>query len=138
MEHLGVEVEISEDMPADQLLQGLADGSVHMGLIGYYVAYPNPDEVLRGLFHSQSSTNYFHWHNQEFDALLDQAISGPNWQQQLALYHQAEKLAIAEETAVVPLYYLQAYGLMRPGFQMADSGRIVRDSAMKFKNIRVI
>jgi ABC-type oligopeptide transport system substrate-binding subunit len=56
--------------------------------------------------------------------------------QRFELYHEADKVLVQTETAIVPLYYLQAHGLLRPPFHFADSGKIIRDTNIKFKNIR--
>jgi oligopeptide transport system substrate-binding protein len=134
-QHLGIEVEIIENMATDQMLESLSQGTIQLALIGWDVEYPDPDSALRVLFHSASPINYFGWGNPVFDQLVEQAASSSQQSQRLELYHQADQILVAEDTAVVPLYYYQAYGLMRPHFSIQGSGKIIRGGTFKFKNI---
>jgi ABC-type oligopeptide transport system substrate-binding subunit len=137
-EHLGISVRVIEDVPADELLSQFHQGSVQLALIGWDVEYPDPDNMLRVLFHSSSPVNYFGWHNRQFGQLVDRAAGLANQQERLALYHQADKILVAEDTAIVPLYYRQAYGLIRPGFRIEGSGRLIRGATFKLKHIAAI
>lgn len=134
--HLGIEVNIIENKPANEVLSDMAAGKVQIMLLGLYATYPDPDDVLRGFHSSASLTHHFGWKHKKFDEFIDEAASLTNVLERLALYHQADRLLVAEETAVAPLYYLQAYGLLRSPFRLAESGKIIR-GGIKFKNIRV-
>ena len=133
---LGIDVELLDGVPADAFIGGLRDGTIHAGLFGLSVGYPDPNDILRPLGHSQSPFNFFHWSNARFDALVEQAGAAQDQRERLRLYHEADRVMVVEETAVSPLYYLQAYGLLREQFQLGDTGRIVRGGTIKFKNIR--
>ncbi len=134
---LGIQVTVVEDMQFDEIFANLAAGKIHMVLLSWLVAHPDPDDPLRGLFHSNSRMNSFGWQNKEFDQLLDTATRTDNTEQRFSLYHQADKLLVQEETAVAPLYYLQAYSLVRSQFQPAGSQKILRRGLVKFKNVLV-
>ncbi len=134
-EHLGIQVELVEAASADEAFADLMAGRVQLLLLGYYVSYPDPDDILRLDFHRDSASNFFGWRHEQFDGLIDRAAEVTHAQERFALFHQADQLLIQQETAVVPLYYLQARGLLRKGFQLADTGRILRSSIIKFKNI---
>ncbi len=133
--HLNVTVEIKESLTDEEFTAYLKKGEGHLALSGWYAAFPDPDDVLRGLFYSRSSNNILNWHHALFDDLLDQAQAARSSQKRFDLYHRADRLLVQAETAVVPLYYLQAYGLLRPPFHFADTGKIIRDGNIKFKNI---
>ncbi|MFQ5612637.1 MAG: ABC transporter substrate-binding protein [Anaerolineae bacterium] len=135
--HLGLDVDLIEDMPTDEILSNLSAGSVQIALIGWDVEYPDPDSVLRTLFHGDSPINYFGWRNERFDRLVEQAAGSTDQQERLALYHQADRILVAEDAAVVPLYYYQAYGLLAPRFRIEGSGKIIRGGKFKLKNIVV-
>lgn len=135
--YLGVEVKIVDNLAADEALARLQGGEVQLILLGWYLTYPDPDDVLRGVFHSESPINYLGWENETFDALVEQAVDLDDAQRRFDLYHQADQILTAEETAVVPLYYLRAYGLLRNRFALAEAGKIVRDRNVKFKNLLV-
>jgi ABC-type oligopeptide transport system substrate-binding subunit len=79
--------------------------------------------------------NYFRWQNQRFDDLVEQAASSSHPTQRLDLYHQADQILVADEAAVVPLYYYQSYGLLRPHLSIYGSGKIIRGGMFKFKDI---
>ncbi|MBK8433706.1 MAG: hypothetical protein IPL28_21565 [Chloroflexi bacterium] len=64
----------------------------------------------------------FQWHNPAFDALIGEAAQLGVVQQRLALYHKAEVQVVAQEAVVVPLYYLQAQGWLRPPFRFGVGG----------------
>lgn len=135
--HLGLKVHLIEEMPIDEILSNLSQGSVQLVVLGFYADYPDPDNILRMLFHSNSPINYFGWRNKLFDQLVEQAAGLTGQHERLALYHQADKIVVAENAAVVPLYYRQAHGLMRPGIGLAGSGKIIRGGTFKLKNILV-
>lgn len=133
--HLGLKVEVVENISIDVALQGLKEGAYHLILLGYHVAFPDPDDILRTDFHRDSADNFFGWRNRRFDALLDTALTLSDSRERFDRYHQADQLLVQAETAVTPLYYLQAYGLLRHGFHLVDTGEILRSSIVKFKNI---
>jgi oligopeptide transport system substrate-binding protein len=92
---------------------------------------------LRSAYYSNSPQNLFGWQSAPFDELVNRARTTPNVQQRFELYHQADKILVQEEAAVIPLYYLQAYGLLRSPFKVVDAGKIIRDGNIKFKNIAI-
>jgi ABC-type oligopeptide transport system substrate-binding subunit/class 3 adenylate cyclase len=133
--HLNVLVEVVEGLSDEEFTAYLEQGQGHLALSGCYAAYPDPDDVLRGFFYSTSPNNLIRWQNPWFDHLLNQAQTAVHAQQRFDLYHEADRMLVQTETAVAPLYYLQAYGLLRPPFQFADASKIIRDGNIKFKNI---
>ena len=135
--HLGIKVNLVENVPFDEMASGIQQGRFQLSLGSWVVDYPDPDDILRVLFHSASPANYFGWHNPRFDQLVSAAAGLSDHQQRLSLYHQADKILVTEDTAIIPLYYRQAYGLLRPGFEIEGNSKIVRGSALKLKNIVV-
>ena len=133
---LDVRITVVEDMPIHNIFANLRAGNVHMVLLTWLVAYPDPDDPLR-LFYSNSPLNNFGWENEQFDHLLDKAAITSVAAQRFELFHEADKLLVREEAAVAPLYYLQAYSLVRSQFQPAGSQKILRRGLVKFKNILV-
>jgi ABC-type oligopeptide transport system substrate-binding subunit/class 3 adenylate cyclase len=134
-EHLGLEVKVIEDMPIDDLLTSLSRGSVQLAVISWSAEYPDPDSILRILFHSASPINYFGYKNKKFDMLVERAANLTDQQERLKLYHEADQILVTEDTAVVPLYYRQAYNLIRPGFKLEGVGKIIRNENLKLKNV---
>ncbi|MFQ5576017.1 MAG: ABC transporter substrate-binding protein, partial [Anaerolineae bacterium] len=134
-EQLGVTVRPVEVTTIDGIVAGLNDGSIHMALLAWSAEYPDPDSILRVVFHSASPMNCFGWRNGHFDALVEQAARQTDQQTRLALYHRADRLLVAHEAAIAPLYYRQAYALMRPGFKLEGSGKIIRGGMFRLKHV---
>jgi ABC-type oligopeptide transport system substrate-binding subunit/class 3 adenylate cyclase len=134
-EHLGAQINLIEDMPINQVVANLSKGAIQLALLGWDARYPDPDSVLRPLFHSASPFNCFGWRHRKFDELVNAAIGLTDQTARMRLYHEADRLLVAEDTAVVPLYYRQSYGLMRAGFRLAEGRNIVRGGAFKLKDI---
>lgn len=135
--HLGVDVEILMDMVPGAALAALAQGDIQMVLLGVGLIKPDPTDCLYMLAHSRGPFNYFGWRSGQFDAYLEQAAQTADQQQRLANYRLADRLLVAEEVALVPLYHLQAYGVLRAPFTLAAARKIARSGAMKFKHLRV-
>jgi ABC-type oligopeptide transport system substrate-binding subunit/class 3 adenylate cyclase len=134
-EQLGVEVRLVENLPVDQIMARLSEGAVQIALIGWLADYPDPDSVLRVLFHSASPINYLGWRDAEFDALVERAATLADQPERMALYHQADRRLVAEAAAIVPLFYRQSYGLLRPRFRIAGAGKIIRGGTFRLKNL---
>jgi ABC-type oligopeptide transport system substrate-binding subunit len=67
--------------------------------------------------------------------LVERAANLTDQQERLKLYHEADQILVTEDTAVVPLYYRQAYNLIRPGFKLEGVGKIIRNENLKLKNV---
>jgi len=135
--HLGVQVLLIENLSAEEIAAQINQGKAHLALDGWEADYPDPDDILRVLFHSASPINYFGWQSHQFDRWVEQAANLTDQRERLRLYHQADRLLVAEDTAIVPLCYGQGYTLLRRGFQLKDAGKIIRGGVFKFKNISV-
>lgn len=108
---LGREVEIIRE-PLDQ-----ARGSTKKANIGYmhWLAHaPDPGYFLRGLLYTGSSSNLSGWSHPPLDALLDAAHAERNGPSRLALFHQADRLAVQEECVVIPLLYTRYTIVAKP------------------------
>jgi oligopeptide transport system substrate-binding protein len=100
-----VEINV-EEMPWDEFLQDLnrADSPYQMYLLGWIADYPDPQNFLEILFHSESAQNHGGYSNPAVDALLDEARGTQDVQERLALYQQVEQL-ILDDAAWIPLYF---------------------------------
>lgn len=133
-EYLDLEVTLVEDVPYDRLLNGLHTGMFQMALLGCDAEAPEPGNMLGGFAAGASFTAG--WHNTTFEACLYAAARRLNMQERLALYHQADHILVAGEAAIIPLYYYQAYGVLRSGLRLAG-GNVVRGGQVRLKQIRV-
>jgi peptide/nickel transport system substrate-binding protein len=105
LEAIGVEVELKEfdDWPTFE--QALRQGKPQMFRYGWYADYPDPDSFLYSLFHSQSQTNYFHYHNPLVDQLLDDARRETDDLRRVKLYRETEQLILNDAPAVLLLHH---------------------------------
>jgi oligopeptide transport system substrate-binding protein len=113
-QNLGVEISV-EQVPWEQFLRELntPDTPYQMYQLGWIADYPDPQNFLEVLFHSESSQNHGNYSNPELDALLDQARATQDEQERQALYQQAEQL-ILEDAAWIPLYFGVENWLVKP------------------------
>ncbi len=133
-EYLDLDVALVEDVPYDRLLNGLHTGMFQMALLGCDAEAPEPGNMLGGFAAGASFTAG--WRSTAFEACLRAAALRLNVQERLALYHQADHILVTDEAAIIPLYYYQAYGMLRSGLRLAG-GKVVRGGQVRLKQIRV-
>ena len=111
--NLGIEVLIQQTEFATYL-QDLNKRRFQMFQIGWIADYPDPENFLDLLFHSESSNNHTGFNNAEADRLLEMARVEPDQQVRFQLYRQAEEVIMAE-APWVPLWYSgEQYVLIKP------------------------
>ena len=103
-QELGVEVEIQQVEWATYL-QDLNQHKfqAYAGL-GWEADYPDPQDFLDILFHTESSLNHGMYSNLEADAILEEARTETDVERRVELYQQAEEL-IVQDGAWLPLWY---------------------------------
>jgi ABC-type oligopeptide transport system substrate-binding subunit len=99
---LGQQIDLSP-MEPDAYQQEADNYQIQLGFNLWTAAFPDPYDVLAANLFSSSPKNVGRWRNSQFDALVTQAEAqtGDN---RLALYNQAEQLAISD-VGVLPLYH---------------------------------
>ena len=93
-------------------------------LYSWCADYPDPQNFLDQLFHSQSDFNVAHYTDADFDKLVEQARVEKDAVQRLALYQQAET-RLLDNVAAIPLYYPVLNTLVKPrvkGYVMTPIG----------------
>lgn len=110
---LGVRVTLTPVSPADHF-RGLDESPTPIGFYGWLPDYPDPDCYLRLVFHSTSPNNLGRWRNGRFDALVEEARAATDQRRRMALYHEADRLLVAEEVAIIPLGYNRTMWLVAP------------------------
>ena len=112
-QNLGIEFETQQTEFATYL-QDLVKQRFEMFQIGWIADYPDPENFLDILFHSESSNNHTAFENSEVNELLEQARVEPNEDVRYELYHQVEEL-ILEEAPWIPLWYSgEQFVLLKP------------------------
>ena len=111
---LGVEVEIQqvewatylEDLD-NQVFQAFAG-------LGWSADYPDPQDFLDILFHTDSSINHGAYSNSQVDKILEDARVEQDVLKRVQLYRQAEEM-IVDDAAWVPLWFTgDRYVLIKP------------------------
>ncbi len=102
---IGVEVELQEFDNWPPFRQALQRGKFQLFRYLWYADYPDPDNFLYPLFHSQSQTNYFRYRNPTVDKLLDDARRELRDLQRVKLYREAEQLILNDAPAVFLWHY---------------------------------
>ena len=103
-QELEVEVEIQQVEWATYLQDLNADKFQAFGGSGWQADYPDPQDFLDILFHTDSKQNHTSYSNPELDAILEQARTEPDVERRVQLYHQAENL-IVQDAPLLPLWY---------------------------------
>ena len=83
---------------------------------GWFADFPDPDNFLFPLFHSQSPDNYANYSNPAVDRLLEQARSEGDYLKRIQVYRQVEALIMADAPVVNLVYYTFEY-LFQPYVQ---------------------
>lgn len=114
-EHLGIEVEIQYIDPLD-FSNEARETEAHLVNYGWCADYPDPENYLDVLFHSEGHYNSVNYANPELDALLEGARIELDPERRLSLYHQAERLLL-EDYAVIPIRHGVSFFLINPRVQ---------------------
>lgn len=101
--NLGITAEFQQTEYAT-FLKDLHKGRFQMFDIGWIADYPDPENFLDILFHSESTNNHTHYSNPEVDQLLMQARVETDTTARYALYNRAEQLVL-DDAPWVPLWF---------------------------------
>jgi peptide/nickel transport system substrate-binding protein/oligopeptide transport system substrate-binding protein len=104
LRNIGVQAELGEfeDWPAFR--RALEQGETQIFRYAWYADYPDPDNFLYPLFHSQSDNNYFRYRNPIVDGLLDEARREADDLRRVKLYREAEQLILNDAPGVMFLH----------------------------------
>jgi oligopeptide transport system substrate-binding protein len=110
--NLGVEVTVRQ-IETQNFLYALKEEKDEAFISGWVADYPDPQNFLDVLFRTGEQNNYGDYSNPELDALLDDAAVGQDVAARMAMYHAAEQILVSD-AAVLPLFFGQAYILVKP------------------------
>ena len=111
--NLGIQAEFQQTEFAT-FLKDLHKRRFQMFDIGWIADYPDPENFLDILFHSESSNNHTNYHNPQVDALLEQARTETDEVVRYQIYNQVEQ-QIIDDAPWVPLWYSgERYVLVKP------------------------
>ncbi len=81
---------------------------------GWFPGYPDPEYYLRLLFHSHSRTNEGGFSYAPFDELIERARRERDGRARLELFHEADRMAVADRIACIPLVYGRNVAYVQP------------------------
>jgi len=124
--NLGVNVQVQYIDP-DTYYDKMHEQPGHIITFSWCADYPDPENFLKVLFHSDSKFNLSNLADADLDKLLDQADVEMDPAKRLALYQQAEDLVLGQYYAV-PLLHSTQGALVNPrvkGFTLVPIGIIL-------------
>ncbi len=110
-EVLELEIE-SVDLPIQDLVRTAELAHATMSI--WVAGYPDPEYFLHTLLHSRSPSNTQRWSSAPFDELIDRALAQETSATRLALFHEADRVAVQQECSVIPLFYSRITTLLQP------------------------
>ena len=116
LETLGMRVEI-RNQEIGLYMDNMYQYSIPFGLIPYQYDYPDPDNMLSQVWHSQPVGHGRHdWKNDAFDRLLQAGGTTMDEAQRMAYYGQAERILV-EDAGGVFIYHTHVLDLRKPWFK---------------------
>jgi oligopeptide transport system substrate-binding protein len=112
-EVLGVEVR-PLGLAWDEFLRRRDADPPALSVSGWSADYPDPDNLLRVLFHSREGLNAIRWRSGDFDVLTEKAAVAADRKTRLELYQRADRILVEEQAAVAPLWYGENRQLLQP------------------------
>jgi ABC-type transport system substrate-binding protein len=110
--HLGVEVTVEQLEPTSFFFE-VREHHGQIISLGWGADYPDPENFLDVLYHSEGQQNLGHYSNPEVDELLEQARVETDVEARLALYHQIEQMIIDDAPDIL-VHQGQDYFLLKP------------------------
>jgi len=113
-QNLGVDIAIQQTEWATYLWDLRAHRYQMFGLTAGWIAdYPDPQDFLDILFHSESRNNDMEYSNPAVDRLLEEARGEQDFEKRMEIYQQAEEMILAD-APIVPLTHDADYWLTKP------------------------
>ena len=110
--NLGVEVTVRQ-IESESYFDRIADEVDNLFDYGWIADYPDPENVLDILFHSQGANNTGKYTNDLVDTLLEEARVERVVRRRLDTYRQVQQLLLTD-AAAIPLWYDRNYVLVKP------------------------
>ena len=111
-QHLGVNISIRQ-MEPDTYTYQLKEEKDELFDIGWIADYPDPQNFLDVLFHSNAENNPGEYANPDVDALLEAAGRETDPAIRLTMYQEVEQMLV-DDAACLPLFFGIDYSLVKP------------------------
>lgn len=112
-EEMNLSMEVRSFENFSEYLQAMKAADLPMYSTGWIADYPDPENFLNVLFHSESLENHAAYSNKDVDRLLEQAAQEQDETERWKLYQQAEQ-RILEDAPVIPVYHDVDHLLIKP------------------------
>lgn len=112
-QELGIEVDIQQTEWAT-FLQDVNDKKYQMFSLGWIADYPDPQNFLDVLLHSESQSNHTNYGNPEVDRLLEEARTERDRERRFELYNQTEQMILDDAPWVWTWFSGEGYALIKP------------------------
>ena len=93
---------------------GLPSSANVLRVTGWLPGYADPEYFLRLLFQSTSRTNEGGFADAAFDELIEKARQDRSDRGRLERFHEADRYAVADRVAVIPLVYGRSTAFVQP------------------------
>ena len=110
---LGIEIDIQQTEWAT-FLQDVTDRKYQMFSLGWIADYPDPENFLDLLFHSESTNNHTNYNNPEVDRLLEEARTERDRDRRFEIYNQVEQVILDDAPWVWTWFSGEGYALIKP------------------------
>ncbi len=110
---LGIEVDIQQTEWAT-FLADVNERKYQMFSLGWIADYPDPENFLDLLFHSESSNNHTNYANPEVDRLLEEARTERDRERRFEIYNQVEQMILDDAPWVWTWFSGEGYALIKP------------------------
>jgi len=111
-ETLGIDVELQAS-EYSAFLRELRRGTFQMFSAGWAADYPDPEDFIDKLFHSESQQNEQGYSNPAVDEILERARVEPDRERRFQLYSEAEQM-ILDDAAIIPSFWPVEHLLVKP------------------------
>ncbi|CAM3849131.1 peptide ABC transporter substrate-binding protein [Cohnella lubricantis] len=117
---LGVEVDV-QNQEWGTFLETRSAQQFDIARAGWGADFNDPINFTYDLIYSKSGNNNGKYSNTEVDKLLDESLMTTDNAKRMELIAQAEKIAMADDTAVLPFYYYTTVTEIKPGITGVES-----------------
>ena len=112
-QELGIEVDIQQTEWAT-FLQDVEEEKYQMFSLGWIADYPDPENFLDLLFHTESGANHTKFSNPEIDRLLEEARVERDREARFQIYNQVEQMILDDAPWVWTWFSGEGYALIKP------------------------
>jgi peptide/nickel transport system substrate-binding protein/oligopeptide transport system substrate-binding protein len=99
---IGIRTDINFETNWPNFVSMLKANKTPVFIHAWYADFPDPDNFLGTLFHSQSKYNFTAYHNPKVDLLLDQARTERDYLKRMEMYRRIEEI-IMDDAPIIPM-----------------------------------